>query len=262
MRDSEVLVCFRPSGREAYVLSGTRLVEAAAEAGIVLESPCGGEGLCGKCRVIVASGAGEPTAADRDQFSAEELKAGWRLACQSTVGGPMEVEIPLASRVGAEHKILVHTAGEKVEKASGTISPIRKQYVELPPPARGDDVADGLRLERAIGSGTAARGWERPAGSAGAAVLKIDVSLLRELPASSVRPGSAAPPCLRKWAWAPLPDTPAVAHFYRAHTSLLDFEPGNTEAEAYAVAVDVGTTPWSARFGPGHGQPEGGRRRA
>ena len=47
MRDPEVLVCFRPSGREAYVLPGTRLVEAAAEAGLVLEVPCGGEGLCG-----------------------------------------------------------------------------------------------------------------------------------------------------------------------------------------------------------------------
>ena len=58
MRDTEVLGCFRPSCAEAYVLPGTRLVEAAAEAGIVLEIPCGGEGLCGKCRVIVASGAG------------------------------------------------------------------------------------------------------------------------------------------------------------------------------------------------------------
>jgi len=34
-RDTEVLVRFRPSGREAYVLPGTRLVEAAACAGIV-----------------------------------------------------------------------------------------------------------------------------------------------------------------------------------------------------------------------------------
>jgi Na+-transporting NADH:ubiquinone oxidoreductase subunit NqrF len=96
MRDTEVLVCFRPSGTEAYVLPGTRLVEAAAEAGVVLDVPCGGEGLCGKCRLIVAGGAGEPTAVERDRFSAEELRAGWRLACQSVVGGPMEVVVPTA----------------------------------------------------------------------------------------------------------------------------------------------------------------------
>ena len=44
MRDTEVLVCFRPSGAEAYVLPGTRLVEAAAEAGIVLDIPAAAKG--------------------------------------------------------------------------------------------------------------------------------------------------------------------------------------------------------------------------
>ena len=84
MRDTEVLVCFRPSGREAYVLPGTRLVEAAAEAGLVLEVPCGGEGLCGRCRVIVTSGAAEPTATERHWLSAEELHCG--LAAGVSIG--------------------------------------------------------------------------------------------------------------------------------------------------------------------------------
>ena len=97
MRDTEVLVHFRPFDREAYVLPGTRLVEAAAEAGVVLDFPCGGSGICGKCRVIVAQNAAEPTPVERDWFSAGELAAGWRLACQSVVSGPMEVEIPPAS---------------------------------------------------------------------------------------------------------------------------------------------------------------------
>ncbi len=172
MRDPEVLVRFRPSGREAYVLPGTRLVEAAAEAGIVLEVPCGGEGLCGKCRVIVASGAGEPTAAERDWFSAEELQAGWRLACQSAVCGPMEVEIPPASQAAAEHKILVHAEGRKrdrfalperparraptrsvgrrTKRTCPAFSPVRKQYVELPPP----DPRRRPSRPSAVGAGT------------------------------------------------------------------------------------------------------------
>ena len=48
MRDREVLVRDRPSSSKAYVLPGTRLVNAAAEAGIAPDVACGGEGLCGK----------------------------------------------------------------------------------------------------------------------------------------------------------------------------------------------------------------------
>ena len=107
MRDAEVLVRFRPSGREAFVLPGTRLIEAAAEAGLTIDVPCGGEGTCGKCRLLVVTGAAKPTAVERTRFSDEELAAGWRLACQSAVEGPAEVEIPSASLATVEQKILV-----------------------------------------------------------------------------------------------------------------------------------------------------------
>ena len=56
MREAEVPVTFLPADRTVYVLAGTRLIEAAAEAGIILDSPCGGEGICGKCRVRLEFG--------------------------------------------------------------------------------------------------------------------------------------------------------------------------------------------------------------
>jgi uncharacterized 2Fe-2S/4Fe-4S cluster protein (DUF4445 family) len=222
MRDTEVLVAFRPTCAEAYVLPGTRLVEAAAEAGIVLDFPCGGEGLCGKCRVIVASGAGEPTPVERDQFSAAELASGWRLACQTEVRGPMEVVIPPTSRIAAEPQILQETADFSTETVSEddlrsdsrkhivkqSCDPlVRKRYVELPPPTRGDDLPDVLRLERALGGGP----------------LEIDLSLLRQLSAR-------------------LRESDFQGTAVLADGRLLDFEPGNTEADAFAVALDIGTT--------------------
>ena len=94
MSDSQVLVSFRPSEKGARVLPGVPLLEAASEAGLSLDFPCGGEGLCGYCRVLVTSGAGEPTPAEREQLPAEELQAGWRLACQAVVWGPTVVELP------------------------------------------------------------------------------------------------------------------------------------------------------------------------
>ena len=39
---------------------GARLLEVLADAGIVLEAPCGGRGVCGKCKVrVVADGKTE-----------------------------------------------------------------------------------------------------------------------------------------------------------------------------------------------------------
>ncbi len=217
-REREVLVRFRPSGREAFVLPGTRLVEAAAEAGLLIDVPCGGEGSCGKCRLIVVSGAAEPTTIERKWFSDEELQAGWRLACQSAVDGPAEVDIPSVSLATVEQKILVRYQKKNQGKVSELFSgkgvptpfsdpPVRKQYVELSSPTRGDDLPDALRLERALGVGP----------------LAMDVSLLRELSARLREAGFCGTAVL-------------------AGDRLLDFEVGNTEADAFAVAVDLGTT--------------------
>ena len=190
MRETEVLVSFRPSSKEVYVLPGTRLVEAAAGADIVLELPCGGEGICGKCRVKVAQGAAEPTATERQQFSPDELQVGWRLACQSAVCGPTEVEIPARSLAAAQYKILVQTEGAATPAADDP--PICKRYVELAPPARGDDAADMLRLERALQSkktGTGSEPCRHNAPGAGSgevpvpvfsSPLTVDLPLLRE----------------------------------------------------------------------------------
>ena len=95
MREAEVPVVFLPSGKTVYVLGGTRLIEAAAGAGLALDLPCGGEGVCGKCRVVVRRGACEPGPVERETFTPEDLGRGLRLACQTTVCGPATVEVAL-----------------------------------------------------------------------------------------------------------------------------------------------------------------------
>lgn len=201
-RESEVPVVFEPLGKRVYVLAGTKLMEAAAGAGIALDMPCGGEGVCGKCRVVVRRGAGEPNTVERNALTAEELARGVRLACQSSVSRPMTVEIPETSVLGSHHKILVRLEGSS---EAATDPPIRKQYVELPPAARGSDQPDLLRLEQAIGP------------------FEIDLDLVRELPGRFRQGGFRG--------------TAVVAD-----RRLIDFEPGDTGAESFGVAFDVGTT--------------------
>jgi uncharacterized 2Fe-2S/4Fe-4S cluster protein (DUF4445 family) len=109
MREAEVPVTFRPAGRKAYVLAGTSLIEAAAEAGVILDSPCGGAGTCGKCRVIIKTAAAPPTDREKSFFSPGEIRQGFRLACQTEVLGPTTVYVPETSVLTAKHQMLVQT---------------------------------------------------------------------------------------------------------------------------------------------------------
>ena len=202
MREAEIPITFQPRDKTVYVLQGTKLVEAAAAADIVLDVPCGGEGICGKCRVVAEGEVAAPTPAELRAFSADELRSGCRLACQSSVQGPMTVLIPQTSLVSSHHQILVRSATTVQPDGEPVVS---KRYVELPAPARGSDDPDVIRLEKVIGP------------------FEVDLDLLREIPGR-------------------LRQSEFCGTVLLAEGRLLDFEPGNTEWEGYAVAVDVGTT--------------------
>ncbi len=119
MREAEVPVTFLPAQRTVYVLAGTRLLEAAAEAEIILDAPCGGEGRCGKCRLLVQSAGCLPSDADKRAFSSEEIDQGYRLACQTAVEGPLTVFVPDASLLAAQHQILIQTEGKLIDFEAG-----------------------------------------------------------------------------------------------------------------------------------------------
>lgn len=56
-------------------------------------SHCGKKGICGRCQVRFISGATLPSAADRQFFSPEKLREGWRLACTAKPKSDCEIEI-------------------------------------------------------------------------------------------------------------------------------------------------------------------------
>jgi uncharacterized 2Fe-2S/4Fe-4S cluster protein (DUF4445 family) len=129
MKTDEMKVTFQPSGRSVYVLSGTPLLEAAGRAGIILQTPCGGQGTCGKCKVQVVS---EPEPS---------------LACQTKVEASMVVDVPAESRFETRQQILVTDSGEV-----GDVSPVvRKIPFKLDPPTQEDARSDMARLYDALG---------------------------------------------------------------------------------------------------------------
>ena len=71
---------------------GTTLLSAFGALGIVIDTPCGGAGKCGKCRVRVEGSASLslPGQVEREILG-ETLKAGIRLACMTGITGDCQV---------------------------------------------------------------------------------------------------------------------------------------------------------------------------
>lgn len=146
----EIRVTFQPSGRSVYVLPGTILLEAAARAGFVIETPCGGSGTCGKCLVRIASGECSDCTDAEGLLSSEQVEDGYRLACQCKIQNALTVEIPESSLFQAAQKILSSDTGEKLE-----VDPVvRKRFVEIPEPEHGDSLSDSEILVKALDGGT------------------------------------------------------------------------------------------------------------
>lgn len=64
--------------------------------GYFLPAPCGGNGICQKCLIQFLEGAPEPTERDRKACLEDQLKDGWRLACQAWVIGRIRILLPAA----------------------------------------------------------------------------------------------------------------------------------------------------------------------
>lgn len=69
------------------------ILQRLRSSGILLESPCNGKGLCGKCKVKILSGeVSQPTEQEKKILSGEQLRSGIRLACLTVPLGPVEMD--------------------------------------------------------------------------------------------------------------------------------------------------------------------------
>lgn len=88
-----------PTGnvRKIKIDKDERLIDALAENNIELESVCGGGGICGCCRVKLLNtdeNVLQDHLTDHDTLDEEELKQGYRLACQLSVDANLKIELP------------------------------------------------------------------------------------------------------------------------------------------------------------------------
>lgn len=206
-KEQNVKIVFEPDGNQTRVHKGTSILKAARAAGNLLRSECGGNGKCGKCRIIVKNqlSLSELTIHERKQLTQLEIDSGYRLACQALVIGNTVVLVPPESRVESRK---IQVAG--YERTISLDPAVRKIHLHLSKPSLNDNVADLERLMAHLEDSG----------------LSIEVTLetLRTLPS-----------LLRESSWD-------VTVTIWNNEKMINVEPGDTSSELYGAAIDVGTS--------------------
>jgi len=91
-------ITFEPDNKQITIHSGASILEAAGQAGIVLNTICGGKGTCGKCEVILKENERQVP------------------ACQYKIESDLAVTIPQGSRY-FEQKILDYGIDTKTDSS-------------------------------------------------------------------------------------------------------------------------------------------------
>lgn len=211
---------FLPEEKSISVASGSTVLEAAQQAGLFITNLCGGEGVCGECRVRLRSGR---VNARRDLsafLSPQEIDEGFVLACQAEIKEDIQVEIPPESRMEGQ-QILASEPGESAmsptaETAFTPLKPlVRKIHLELSPPTAEDNLSDIERVSRELRRKI---GWHS---------YGTSLSCLRELPNH-----------LRDHDWKVTASVVKDGDRYR----IQQVEPSDTTSRNLGIALDVGTT--------------------
>ena len=229
-------VIFYPDNKTVEIEKGKTILAAALTANIHINSSCGGEGVCGRCKVIVNKG--EVISQPSGRLSPEQRKQGYFLACQALIQSDLEVLIPPESRLELEKLTQeeidlrlkgLYSKAEEIEAPRPILeegvffhSPLAtKLYLELPPPNQADRISDLERLYRAV-----RQVYDTPVMQTGL----VNIRRLGQL--------------LRGSDWK----ITVTLGKRNGTTEIVLIEPGDTSGENYGLCFDIGTTTISSQL--------------
>ena len=219
-------ISFQPHNISIDVPRGETILRGALAAGVHINASCGGEGVCGKCRVIIENGTMAGGISER--LSQEDIDKGYRIACQSVVQDDLTIRIPVESSVDAGVLNLRMTPRQtaKIKQADLNdlkeqglfVPPVEKKYIELPEPSADDRLPDVTRLVSFLKLN---QGEHR---------LAVSLPVIRKIP-DILREG----------------DFKVTATLERPvqkgrKTHIINVQPGDASKTNYAIAIDIGTT--------------------
>jgi uncharacterized 2Fe-2S/4Fe-4S cluster protein (DUF4445 family) len=196
------------------VSTGTLISEAIRDAGLSIAQPCGGQGRCGRCAVIVSGDGARRRSTIR--LTKEDMQAGFALACQTVIEGDIRVKIPEQERI--ERRLVTDHVAAKVSLPFDYLpeehQSIAAFQLELPPPTLQDNLDDLRRLKRELAS-------------QGFSEVDVPLELLRLMP-----------DVLRASEWRPW--VLLEQKIRSGQARLIDISSG--AIEPYGLALDIGTT--------------------
>jgi len=222
----ETIVHFLPDDIKIKTAQGENLLDVAARAGVYVHAFCGGDGVCGKCKVKITSG--EVKTDQAMNLSEDERNQGYSLACKSQVVSDLVVEVPAKTKAdGTALKRKPKTTRAIPAKSLDSIvgkwdidPPVQKRFLKIDPPTMEDNVPDLHRLMRAIKKGCyecVEPTYDHP-------------ELLRKLPFILREANWEVTVILLRGKREEEPDR------------IIAVEPGDTTNRFYGLALDIGTT--------------------
>ncbi len=215
-------VRFLPAGAVVQVPTGTLITEAARQAGLDLNMPCGGQGRCGRCAVLVRNGAAAVRRRVTLRLSPDDLAAGYALACQSVIEGDATIEIPPQERIA--RRLTTEKAARRVEAPFPydwrEHQPLHRYFTRLSPPTLDDQTDDWARLQRELARQHGLRG------------LVAELPTLQRLGTTLRTADWAVTAVVELDTW----DRP------NGPPRLVDLLPGDQSGESWGLAIDIGTT--------------------
>lgn len=218
----EYTVRFDQAEEPIQVPAGTLLSEAAQLAGVEINQPCGGQGRCGRCAVLVTSGQVRRRSTLR--LSANDVAEGYALACQTVVEGDVEIQVPEQEKI--RRKLASDRVEEEIVLPEGydprEAQTLKRVNLTLSPPSMEDQTDDWSRLTTAL---RAEAGYES---------LKASLDVLRRI-GPSLRDGEWEVTAILNSSDWECPDCPP---------RLIDLKAGHTPEEEplWGAAIDIGTT--------------------
>ena len=131
----KVKIVFTPSGKRGSFEVGTKVLDAARQLGVDIDSVCGGRAICGRCQINVLVGdfakhnihsdftsVTEISEAEKKYAERRGLNEDRRLSCQSLLKSDAVIDVPASSQV---HQQVVRKENESHDI---DINPIIKPY--------------------------------------------------------------------------------------------------------------------------------------
>lgn len=213
-------VTFTPADRIVEVPFGTLILEAAQRAGLEIAVPCGGQGRCGRCAVIVDGG--HVRRRSNLRLAPADIERGYALACQAVIEG--DTRVTLLPQEKVERRLTTDRTALDCKPPPGyelkSDQPVHAFYLELEPPSLADQTDDWSRLQTAL----------RRQHGVGAVVA--DLAVLRKLGGVLRSADWQVTAIVEMDTWQQ-PDGPP---------RLLDVLPGNRTDRLFGAALDIGTT--------------------